>query len=143
MSCTAPSQKLLMATAERQRMFALRFRTALCEKYETCGACEYRRKCMFAHGANELRTVEMNEEDGLFSDKAVRDFVRTLAQHRRRHRSSNDGLGNPSKSHPTITTTVSTNPPDEHTEAGSSTSSTVESSSSVETFKYRHNPYSF
>ena len=76
MSCTAPSQKLLMTTAERQRVFALRFRTALCENYETCGDCEYRRKCMFAHGAHELRTLEMNEEDGLFSDKAVRDFVR-------------------------------------------------------------------
>lgn len=61
---------------ERQRLFALRFRTEQCRTFVESGECRYRDRCMFAHGENELRTQTMNEADDLTSDKAVRVWIR-------------------------------------------------------------------
>ena len=33
------------------------YKTALCKQFSATGACEYRGKCLFAHGEGELRPL--------------------------------------------------------------------------------------
>lgn len=77
---------LLSAAEEKARGFALRFRTEKCRTYEACGKCNYRDKCMFAHGDDEMRTSKMNEIDGLVDEKAIRGWIRDRRRDLRRLR---------------------------------------------------------
>jgi hypothetical protein len=134
--CSCPpmfDQPAKPSTAERQRAFSLRFRTALCEKYEIYGSCPYQCKCMFAHGPGELRTPEMNEADELISDKAIRSFLRNLAVLNNQQAQSQDDYEYLRDATTTTTPSDSGSEDHEHT----STAPTPKSTG------YRHNPYSF
>jgi len=76
-TAAAPHSALAdLCPLERQRLFALRFRTEYCRTFMCTGECRYRDKCMFAHGDSEMRTEAQNEADELVSDKAVRIWIR-------------------------------------------------------------------
>jgi len=51
------------ASSARYHCMHPRYKTVMCESFELNGVCNYGRKCMFAHGKNELNTsvVESNE----------------------------------------------------------------------------------
>lgn len=61
---------------ERKAVLADRYKTRMCRNYEETGRCPYENKCMFAHGEAELRTTEMNLEDGLVTEEAIKAFQR-------------------------------------------------------------------
>lgn len=61
---------------ERKAVLADRYKTRMCRNYEESGRCPYENKCMFAHGDAELRTTEMNLEDGLVTEEAIKAFQR-------------------------------------------------------------------
>ena len=63
----------------RKRLFATRFKTEMCRTYSAEGACPYEGRCMFAHGAGDLRTEAMNERDGLTSALAVREWLDVIS----------------------------------------------------------------
>ena len=63
----------------RKRLFATRFKTEMCRTYSAEGACPYEGRCMFAHGACDLRTEAMNERDGLTSALAVREWLDVIS----------------------------------------------------------------
>jgi hypothetical protein len=54
---------------------AERFKTKICENYEKHGFCPYEDRCMFAHGAHELRTPETNVAYGLVTEGSINAFV--------------------------------------------------------------------
>lgn len=64
------------AVMERKAVLADRYKTRMCRNYEETGRCPYENKCMFAHGEAELRTTEMNLEDGLVTEEAIKAFQR-------------------------------------------------------------------
>lgn len=51
-----------------------KFKTKLCGNMEANGTCPYRGRCMFAHGAKELRTAEENLRENLVSEAAIEKF---------------------------------------------------------------------
>ncbi|EAN82498.1 zinc finger CCCH domain containing protein 11 [Trypanosoma cruzi] len=57
-------------------ILAERYKTKFCRNYVLTGICPYQRRCMFAHGDHELRTPEMNINDGLVTEEAIRLFRR-------------------------------------------------------------------
>ena len=63
-------------STKHSRLFVQRFKTTLCEKYQAEGTCPYADRCMFAHGADDLRTEAMNIMEGLINDSAVRKWQR-------------------------------------------------------------------
>lgn len=63
-----------MIKADGDKVVARRFRTKLCARFSLQGYCVYEQRCMFAHGMENLRTLEQNLADGLTSEKAVRRF---------------------------------------------------------------------
>jgi hypothetical protein len=63
----------------REELIHNRFRTRVCRNFSARGACPYGQRCMFAHGPQELRSVDQNLEEGLTSDEAVRAYLRTGA----------------------------------------------------------------
>ncbi len=73
---TAPGHADAISSAERQRLYAVQFRTILCENHDgPRGRCLFGRKCTFAHGKKQLRTPELNEAEGIINDKAIRTFL--------------------------------------------------------------------
>jgi hypothetical protein len=60
-------------------ILAERFKTKLCQNYERAGECTFEHRCMFAHGEDDLRTKEMNIEDGLLTEEAIKDFQNSQA----------------------------------------------------------------
>jgi len=68
--------------AAKKKQFAIRFKTELCRSFETEHHCPYEGKCVFAHGASDLRTPEQNEADGLITDTAIRGWLRRQKQQR-------------------------------------------------------------
>ncbi|RNF00626.1 Zinc finger protein CTH1 [Trypanosoma rangeli] len=60
-------------------ILAERYKTKFCRNYMETGMCLYGWRCMFAHGAHELRTPEMNFHDGLVTEEAIRAFRRRRA----------------------------------------------------------------
>jgi hypothetical protein len=65
-----------LSSTERRRQFALRFKTQLCRSHAVDGGCLYKYKCVFAHGEAELRTEELNQQEGIVSEAAIRDWRR-------------------------------------------------------------------
>jgi hypothetical protein len=61
---------------EGDKVLAERFRTKLCRNFTESGSCPYESRCMFAHGDHQLRTTELNLQDGLTSEEAIRQFKR-------------------------------------------------------------------
>lgn len=51
-----------------------RYKTRMCDKFLMFGMCPYSFRCMFAHGAEELRTPEDNIRDNLLTEEAIRQF---------------------------------------------------------------------
>jgi len=86
------SQAELSVSGEKNSILAERFKTKLCQNFELSGGvCPYEHKCMFAHGAEEMRTTEMNVADGLTTETAIRDFQQAQVNaareaHRRKKR---------------------------------------------------------
>ena len=70
------------AAEERSNILAERYKTKMCRNYTAAGHCPYESRCMFAHGDHELRTTEMNLDDGLVTEEAIRSFQRAMAGHR-------------------------------------------------------------
>lgn len=68
----------LERVAERKAVLADRYKTRMCRNFEESGRCPYEMKCMFAHGEAELRTTEMNMEDGLVTEEAIKAFQRQI-----------------------------------------------------------------
>jgi hypothetical protein len=67
------------------QVIAERFRTRLCENFMSSGGCPYGKHCMFAHGEDQLRTMERNLADGIVNEEAIRRFrVLRMAKSRRR-----------------------------------------------------------
>jgi len=58
------------------KVLAERFRTKLCRNFTETGSCPYESRCMFAHGDHQLRTTELNLQDGLTNEEAIRQFKR-------------------------------------------------------------------
>jgi hypothetical protein len=79
----APCAEPKDINAERKPVLADRYKTRMCRNYEETGKCPYEVKCMFAHGERELRTSEMNMEDGLTTEEAIRKFQREMILKRR------------------------------------------------------------
>jgi hypothetical protein len=64
-----------MASGEvRTGIVAERFKTKSCANFERDGECVYAARCMFAHGAADLRTPEQNVAEGLVDEEVVRAF---------------------------------------------------------------------
>jgi hypothetical protein len=61
---------------QNRPIIAERFKTKMCANYERTGVCPYEVRCMFAHGEHELRTKEMNMQDHLVTEEAVKHFQR-------------------------------------------------------------------
>mmetsp|Transcript_30456 Transcript_30456/g.94055 ORF Transcript_30456/g.94055 Transcript_30456/m.94055 type:complete len:269 (-) Transcript_30456:1151-1957(-) len=61
-------------------IIAERFKTKMCKNYETTGQCQYGARCMFAHGARELRTTEQNMADGITNQGSVYALRRRMAK---------------------------------------------------------------
>lgn len=85
MSTAIMSNEISAATdkldaAAKKKQFAIRFKTELCRSFETEHHCPYEGKCVFAHGASDLRTPEQNEADGLITDTAIRGWLRRQKQ---------------------------------------------------------------
>jgi len=69
------------ADTDFEHMDPCKFKVKLCEKFAAKGSCPYMDRCMFAHGASELRTAYANSElsrrmrammGGMKKDKSVR-----------------------------------------------------------------------
>lgn len=61
---------------DMKNILAKRYKTKLCRNYLETGKCPYDARCMFAHGGYELRSTQMNLDDGLVTEKAIRMFQR-------------------------------------------------------------------
>eukprot|EP00672_Neobodo_designis_P000811 CAMPEP_0174878044 /NCGR_PEP_ID=MMETSP1114-20130205/82561_1 /TAXON_ID=312471 /ORGANISM="Neobodo designis, Strain CCAP 1951/1" /LENGTH=292 /DNA_ID=CAMNT_0016113431 /DNA_START=269 /DNA_END=1147 /DNA_ORIENTATION=+ len=61
-------------------IIAERFKTKMCKNYETTAQCQYGARCMFAHGARELRTTEQNMADGITNQGSVYALRRRMAR---------------------------------------------------------------
>ena len=59
--------------------FARHFKTQLCNNFYALGLCKYNKKCLFAHGEGDVRSVAQNVADGLVTDKSIRKFQRHQA----------------------------------------------------------------
>lgn len=70
---TAPS---FMSEQDMKNILAERYKTKLCRNYLETGKCPYDVRCMFAHGGVELRSTQMNLDDGLVTEEAIRMFQR-------------------------------------------------------------------
>ena len=55
-------------------IWASRFKSKTCERFDETGDCTYGYKCMFAHGPHEIRTKEMNFRDGLITEESIKIF---------------------------------------------------------------------
>lgn len=76
---SVPPEHTPVSVASEQEMktiLAERYKTKLCRNYVETGACPYDIRCMFAHGVHELRTPQMNINDGLLTEEAIRMFQR-------------------------------------------------------------------
>ncbi|KAG5492520.1 hypothetical protein JKF63_01098 [Porcisia hertigi] len=71
-------------TEEEKRIFAGRYKTKMCKNYVEKGECPYDVRCMFAHGEDELRTINDNIRDGFITEEAIKDFQRHQNQAKRR-----------------------------------------------------------
>jgi hypothetical protein len=69
----------IAAHYDGRSILAERFKTKLCQNYERAGECTFEHRCMFAHGEDDLRTKEMNIEDGLLTEEAIKDFQNAQA----------------------------------------------------------------
>jgi hypothetical protein len=49
-----------------------KYKTELCKRWDTLGYCEYRWKCMFAHGEHELRAKPVGK---LYKTKVCKAWV--------------------------------------------------------------------
>ena len=54
-----------------------RYKTRLCRNFTKHGACPYEGLCMFAHGDEELRTHQMNVQQGVTTEEAL---AKTIAE---------------------------------------------------------------
>lgn len=61
---------------DMKNVLAERYKTKLCRNYLETGKCPYEARCMFAHGGHELRSTQMNLDDGLVTEEAIRMFQR-------------------------------------------------------------------
>lgn len=75
-AAAAAAERAVERAVERKAVLADRYKTRMCRNYEESGRCPYENKCMFAHGDAELRTTEMNLEDGLVTEEAIKAFQR-------------------------------------------------------------------
>jgi len=66
------------SAAQDRQVHASLYKTKACRKFMANGVCPYESRCMFAHSEKELRTVEMNEKDGLITEEAVKKFIQSL-----------------------------------------------------------------
>lgn len=57
-------------------VLAERYKTKYCKNFVQYQHCPYEERCMFAHGEEELRTVEDNVRDGLVTEEAIKTFQR-------------------------------------------------------------------
>jgi hypothetical protein len=69
--------KAITPAESTKNLLAERFKTKICQNFEKTGVCPYEVRCMFAHGAEDLRTTEMNFRDRLTSDDAIKGFQRS------------------------------------------------------------------
>ena len=60
------------------QILAARYKTRTCKTFMATGHCPYHHRCMFAHGAAEVRTVAMNLNDGLVTGHAIRQYQKFL-----------------------------------------------------------------
>ena len=85
----APSQPtqqhypVQQASQPESRVLAERYKTKMCRNFMTTGACPYHHRCMFAHGYHELRTTDMNVQDGLMTEEAIKSFQRAMTAYNR------------------------------------------------------------
>jgi hypothetical protein len=63
-----------LAAAAHKPILAERFKSKVCKNFEEQGNCPYEDRCMFAHGAHELRSKEMNLADNLVTEEAIKAF---------------------------------------------------------------------
>jgi hypothetical protein len=69
------SQPSGAAVPTHKPLLAERFKTKLCQKYESHGHCPYEARCMFAHGHHDMRSKEMNYRDNLVTEEAIKSFM--------------------------------------------------------------------
>lgn len=79
-----------------------RYKTRMCQNFEVKGSCPYEVRCMFAHGDAELRTKEMNLDEGITTEDAIQEHRRKLEYQTQAASSSNlkrlnSGLNNSRK----------------------------------------------
>lgn len=67
------------SAAAHKPILAERFKTKVCQNFETTGVCPYEARCMFAHGDHELRTKQMNLNDNLVTEEAIKAFQKARA----------------------------------------------------------------
>jgi hypothetical protein len=65
-------------------VIAKKFRTKMCQNFINTGTCPYLLRCVFAHGEEALRTLEMNLRDNITSEEAVKAFQRHEIEARQR-----------------------------------------------------------
>lgn len=82
MSAAVESKNAAAANKERH-VLAERYKTKMCRNYLQTGVCPYETRCMFAHGDHELRTSDMNVQDGLITEEAIKSWQRVLSQKNR------------------------------------------------------------
>jgi hypothetical protein len=106
---TKPSMASVPDTAEHKPILAERFKTKMCQNHTKTGVCPYEARCMFAHGDADLRTKEMNLQDNLVTEDAIKAFqrARALAERggstERRTRSRRSGCGTNTATSPSAT----------------------------------------
>lgn len=131
---------------------AERYKTKFCRAFMMTGRCQYESKCMFAHGGLELRNKEMNVQDGITSEAAIKAYRKQQNQLRRRAAKVERSAG--SCEHvscpPAVASAacwklapVQLAPPPRSSGSNSVVSSFDDSCACTARFCYSHNPYSF
>lgn len=85
---TASTQKTSNDSEKKAHVWASRYKTSLCEKFEETGSCNFGNFCMFAHGEKDKRTVCSNFRDGLVNKDAIRAHQRSMDKRARKATSS-------------------------------------------------------
>eukprot|EP00760_Papus_ankaliazontas_P032528 PhM_4_TR5882/c0_g1_i1/m.15835 len=64
-----------MTTVTSLKIDPVRYKTKICRHFVESGACPFTARCVFAHGQDDMRSVEMNEAEGITTDAALRDYI--------------------------------------------------------------------